>query len=331
MKRSMMIAAVAASTLALTVSGCSSSAPGAASDGGSEANGNKNIVFVPGVTGDVFYQTMQCGVEEQAKAEGLDVSTQGPTKFDATLQKPVVDSVVASRPGAMIIAPTDAEAMRIPIEQAMAKGIQVVLVDTTLENTDGTVAQISSDNAEGGAKGFEALEQLAPEGGPVLMIGNAPGITTTDQRLQGFQDAAAANSAFEVLEPQYNQNDPAKTAQIVTATLQAHPDLVGVFAATQPAATGSATGIQQAGKRGQVKLIAFDASPDLVDAVKSDAIQALIAQQPGQMGKDAVDAALAAMDGGDDAGARTTGFTIITKDNVDTDEGQAATYSTSCG
>jgi ribose transport system substrate-binding protein len=170
--------------------------------------------------------------------------------------------------------------MRRPIQEAIDKGIKVVLVDTTLEDTSGTVAQISSDNTEGGAKAFEAIQQLAPEGGKVLAIGDAPGVTTADERLAGFQSGVDADSKFELLPLEYNQNDTAKTAQIVSAALQAHPDLAGIFAATQPAATGAATGIKQLDKQGTVKLVAFDASPDLVEALKAGSLQALVASSP---------------------------------------------------
>jgi ribose transport system substrate-binding protein len=333
MLRSTKITALAlgAGIAALALSGCVTTGADSGSSTAAAGGGTGEIVFVPGVTGDVFYTTMECGVKDAAAELGVKTSTQGPAKFDASLQKPVLDSVVAANPSAIIIAPTDAEAMRRPIQEAIDKGIKVVLVDTTLTDTSGTVAQISSDNTEGGEKAFEAIKQLAPAGGTVLAIGNAPGITTTDQRLAGFQAGVEGDSAFELLPLEYNQNDPAKTAQIVTAALQAHPDLVGVFAATQPAATGAATGIKQVDKQGQVKLVAFDASPDLVEALKADSLQALVAQQPAQMGSDAVKAAQAAIDGGADEGAQTTGYTILTADNVDTAEGKAATYTTTCG
>ena len=54
--------------------------------------------FIQGVAGDEFYITMQCGIEDEAKKLGVTVNTQGPPKFDPTLQKPIVDSVVARNP-----------------------------------------------------------------------------------------------------------------------------------------------------------------------------------------------------------------------------------------
>ncbi|MGF1648213.1 MAG: substrate-binding domain-containing protein, partial [Kineosporiaceae bacterium] len=95
------------------------------------------VAFVQGVAGDEFYITMQCGIEAAADELGVTVTTQGPQEFDPTLQTPIVDSVVASAPDALLIAPTDITAMRRPIQAAIDAGIEVVLVDTTLEDTSG--------------------------------------------------------------------------------------------------------------------------------------------------------------------------------------------------
>ena len=87
--------------------------------------------------GDQFYITMQCGAQDEAANLGVKVNTQGPQKFDPTLQKPILDSIVASRPDALLVAPTDVQAMQQPLQQAAAAGIKVVLVDTTTTDTIG--------------------------------------------------------------------------------------------------------------------------------------------------------------------------------------------------
>ena len=51
-------------------------------------------------------------------------------------------------------------------------------------------------------------------------------------------------------------------------------------------------------------------------------MQALVAQQPGIIGQYGVDQAVAALDGGQVTPKIQTGFTIITKDNVDGDGSQ---------
>jgi ribose transport system substrate-binding protein len=291
----------------------------------------KKIVFIQGVKGDGFYITMGCGVNATAKKLGVSVSTQGPAKFDATLQRPILASVVASKPDAILIAPNDVVAMQKPLEQAAKAGIKIVLVDTTVKDPSFAVSQIASNNLAGGAAAFLAVKKLVPEGGKVLGIGVKPGISTTDARDKGFQNAVAASGGKYVsVGQQYSQNEPAIAAQITTAALAKDPDLKAIFASNLFAAQGAATGIKQAGKEGQVKIVAFDAGPDQVKALKDGTVQALIAQQPYQIGVQGVTQAVNALNGKPTKKKITTGFSILTKANIDTPAGKRGQYLSTC-
>ncbi|OZE36199.1 MULTISPECIES: ABC transporter substrate-binding protein [unclassified Rhodococcus (in: high G+C Gram-positive bacteria)] len=319
--RTAVVALSVASVSAMFLAGCSS-------DSGS-GGGSNNIAFIQGVSGDEFYISMQCGIEAAAKDAGVTVDTQGPVKFDPTLQKPIVDSVVASRPSAILIAPTDVAAMQAPLEAASRAGIKVVLVDTTLEDPSIAVSSISSDNKGGGAEAFNAIEQLNPSGGKVLVISTDPGISTADARVAGFEEAVGANSAFDYLGVQYSHNDPAEAARLVSAALAKDPDIVGIFAANTFAAEGTATGVRQAGKQDQVKIVGFDAGPAQVKQLREGTVQALIAQQPDTIGTDGVAQAMAAINDEPVTADISTGFHVITAENID-GEGAQYVYKSSC-
>ena len=128
------------------------SAPSGGGTGGATAAGGaqRSIVFVQGVAGDEFYISMQCGIQEAAAKANLTVDVQGAERFDPTLQKPIIDSVVARKPDALLVAPTDVTAMQAPLKAAADAGIKVVLVDTTLDDPSIAVSEIASDNAGGG-------------------------------------------------------------------------------------------------------------------------------------------------------------------------------------
>lgn len=286
-----------------------------------------NLQFIQGVTGDNFYITMQCGMEAEAAKLGVKVTTQGPQKFDPTLQKPILDSVVSAKPDAILIAPTDVDAMQAPLKAAADAGIKIVLVDTTVNDPSFASSAIASDNIGGGKAAFDAIKQLAPNGGKVLVVSTDPGVSTVDARAKGFNDAAKADGKYTPLEVQYSHNDPATAAQIVTAALQKDPDLVGVFATNLFAAQGAATGIEQAGKKGAVKVVGFDAGPDQIDALKAGTVQALVAQQPGTIGTAGVQQAVLALDGGQNTAKIQTGFSVITAENV---EGTKDAYVAKC-
>jgi ribose transport system substrate-binding protein len=294
-----------------------------------KASKNYNLQFIQGVAGDEFYITMQCGMEAEAAKLGVTVKTQGAQKFDATLQKPILDSVVAGKPDAILIAPTDVTAMQSPLNAAAEGGTKIVLVDTTLEDPSIAVSAIASDNEGGGRAAFEAIKQLNPNGGKVMVMSVNPGISTTDARAKGFEDAVKEDSKFQYLGVQYSKNEPAIAANLISSALQKDPDLVGVFAANLFSAEGTATGVRQAGKQEQVKIVSFDAGPNQVEALKEGTVQALVAQQPALIGQYGVDAAVTALDGGQVTPKVQTGFEIITRDNVD-GEGAAAIYKSSC-
>lgn len=319
--RTAVVALAVTSVSAAVLAGCSS-------DSGS-SNGSGKIAFIQGVSGDEFYISMQCGIEAAAKSAGITVDTQGPAKFDPTLQKPIVDSVVASRPSAILIAPTDVAAMQAPLAAAAKAGIKVVLVDTTVQDPSIAVSAISSDNVGGGAEAFKAIESLNPSGGKILVISTDPGISTVDARVQGFKDAAAKNPRFNYLGVQYSHNDPAEAAKLVSAALSKDPDIVGVFATNTFAAEGTATGVRQANKQDQVKIVGFDAGPAQVKQLREGTVQALIAQQPDTIGTDGIEQAVNALNDRPVTKDISTGFHMITADNID-GEGANYIYKSSC-
>jgi ribose transport system substrate-binding protein len=315
----------AVSALALALAACGGSDDGGGGGGGSDSY---KVAFVQGVAGDEFYITMQCGIEAAAKDLGVTVTTQGAQQFDPALQTPIVDSVVASAPDGLLIAPTDVSAMYRPLKAAADAGITVGLVDTTLEDPSMAVTQVASDNEGGGAAAFKAIQEANPDGGTVLVVGHEPGISTNEARIKGFLDALEADPKFTALPTQYAQNDPAEGARIVTSTLQATPDLIGIFGTNLFAAEGAATGLRQAGAQEQVTVVGFDAGPAQVEALENGTVQALVAQQPAEIGKQGLEQVVASLKGEEPEAEIQTGFTIITKDNLA--DNQDSLYKSDC-
>jgi len=317
------IAAISAFALALAA--CGGDDAGGGGGGGSEAY---EIAFVQGVAGDEFYITMECGIQEAAEELGVEVTTQGPQQFDPALQTPIVDSVVASAPDGLLIAPTDVTGMYRPIKAAADADITVGLVDTTLEDPSMAVTQVASDNEGGGAAAFEAIQEANPDGGKVLIVGHEPGISTNEARIKGFLDALAEDPKFTALPTQYAQNEVAEGARIVTSTLQSDPDLIGIFGTNLFAAEGAATGLRQAGAEDQVTVVGFDAGPAQIEALENGTVQALVAQQPAEIGRQGLEQVVASLNGEEPEAEIQTGFTILTQENLA--DNQDSVYRSSC-
>ena len=297
------------------------------SGGGGGGGGGKDLTLVAGVKGDEFYITMNCGAQAEAKKLGASLNFQGPNEFSADQQTPIVNAVAAKQPDAVLIAPTDTKAMYAPIKQLADGGSKVVLVDTTLDNADLAVSQIASDNEGGGEEAASTLAKLIGGSGKVFVVNVKPGISTTDLRAKGFE-AGAKKAGLDYIGQQFSQDDPAKAASIVKAILARNPDLKGIFATNLFSAEGAASGLKEAGKLGDVKIVGFDAGPKQVEDLKDGLVQALIAQRPAQIGALGVQQAMAALEDKPTKKKIATGFVSITKDNLD--QNQDALYKASC-
>ena len=316
--------------LAALVAACGSDNNSSSGSSGSSGSSKKNykLTLIAGVKGDEFYITMNCGAKAEAQAKGATLDFQGPDQFDASLQTPIVNAVQAKKPDGVLIAPTDTKALYAPIKALADNGSKVVLVDTTLDQPDIAVSQIASDNTAGGEQAAKTLLQLTGGKGKYLVINVKPGISTTDQRGAGFEKVIKSTPGAVYLGQQYNNDDPAKAASIVTSTLAKNPDLTGIFATNLFGAEGAATGLRQAGKLGKVKIVGFDAGPKQVQDLKDGVVQALIAQQPADIGKQGVDQVINALNGQPVTKKISTGFSVITQKNLSSSQDKL--YKASC-
>jgi ribose transport system substrate-binding protein len=312
---------------AISAAGCGDE-DGGGGGGGGGGGEQLDVTLIQGVRGDEFYITMACGAREAAGRLNVKLDVQGPEEFDAAQQTPIVNSVVARKPDAILIAPTDVKAMIAPIQQAVDAGIKVILVDTVLE-ADIAEAEIATDNLESGRVAAKTLVDLMGKPGPVLVVNVKPGISTTDLRQQGFEEGIEAESGYEYLGTEFSNNEPAKAASIVTSTLQAESDLAGIFATNLFSAEGAATGLRQSGNK-DVKIVGFDAGPAQVEQLKQGLVQALIAQKPGEIGKLGVEQAVNAVNGDEVTKKIATGTEVITQDNLEQPAAQEALYKAEC-
>ncbi|MCW6007552.1 substrate-binding domain-containing protein [Micromonospora sp. CPCC 205371] len=323
-------ALLAAAILTLTLAACGDSDDGSASASADTGDKKVKVTFIQGVAGDPFYETMACGAKAEAAKDNVDLTIQGAKNWDVSLQIPLLNSVIAAKPDALFIAPNDSQALVQPLKQATSAGIKVVLVDTTLSDTSFVASAIASDNVKGGEVAADALAKLIGEKGPVLLVGGQPGVSTAEARQKGFEDGLKKYPNITYLGNVFTSNGVAKISQLVSAQLAAHPDLVGIFALSTDQSEGANNAVKAAGKAGQVKVVGFDAGPTQVEQLRNGVVQALVAQQPAQIGVDGVQQAAFAARGETVQKEIGTDSTVITADNVDSPDVKKYLYTTTC-
>jgi ribose transport system substrate-binding protein len=77
--------------------------------------------------------------------------------------------------------------------------------------------------------------------------------------------------------------------KVTEDTLQAHPNLRGIFAINDPSGLGARAALEKAGKQDQVVIVAFDGQPEGKQAIKDGKIFADPIQFPDLIGKKTVE------------------------------------------
>ena len=284
------------------------------------------IALIPGLTADGFYVTMHKGAEAAAKALGVDLLYQGAAEWNVSLQVPILDAIIGKKPAAILIAPNDKTQLIKPLKKAYDAGIAVVCVDTFIGNgvfqtgsgeADFPISYVASDNVLGGRMAARALAKAIGEKGKVYVSNVKPNISTTDQREEGFKDEMKKYSGIQVIETQFNDDDANKAAAQAQAVIGRVSDLAGIFGANLFSALGAANGVKAAGKRGQIKLAAFDAPESITNQLKDGTFELTIAQHPAEIGYFGLVSAYAYATKNPVPTAIGTGFTVMTKDNID--------------
>lgn len=283
----------------------------------SGASSNKNLVLIQGTKADNFYVTMGCGAQSEAKKLGYNIKVEGPADFSAPQQIPIVQSVTATKPAAVLIAPTDEKALIAPMQAMKAAGIKVIQVDTTVSNTSMVSASISSDNQLGGKLAADYLaKSLGKKGGSVVVMNEQPGVSTTEARIAGFVKEIKKYKNIKMLKTQFTGDNPAQAASTISSLFAANPTLGGVFATNVLVAEGTDTGLKNAGVAGKVKIVGYDADPEQVTDLKKGVVQALIAQEPFQEGVQGVKQAVNALTGKKVTKSILTKLAVLTKSNL---------------
>jgi ribose transport system substrate-binding protein len=150
------------------------------------------VIVIPKGTTHQFWETVHAGAEKAAKDLGnVEVIWQGPQKEDdRTVQIQLVQSAVAAGVDGIVLAPLDAKALVRPVEEAIAKGIPVVVIDSGLESSQ-IVSYVATDNYHGGVLAAQRLGKLLNGEGKIILLRYAVGSESTEQREKGFTDTIA--------------------------------------------------------------------------------------------------------------------------------------------
>ncbi|MCO4317924.1 substrate-binding domain-containing protein [Phyllobacterium sp. 21LDTY02-6] len=276
-----------------------------------------SISLVLGQRNSGFHEAIACGARAAATELGVAVKIQAAPTYSASEQIPVLNSVMATSPSAIVLDPTSSTALIAPLMEAAANGAKIVAVDTTLDDPSVLSAVVGTDNELVGRETAKALAKaLEGKSGKVAQINSIPGISTVDARIKGFEEEIKNYPNLTYIGNQFASEDIPKAQQAFVSLMSANPDLIGVVSQSNNPAIGVAGGIRSTQTAETVAAIAVDADDSEIEALNEGLLDALVIQQPYEMGYMGFKQAVAAVKGEPITTPISTGTVTATKANI---------------
>ncbi|MGC8778148.1 MAG: ABC transporter substrate-binding protein, partial [Candidatus Caldatribacteriaceae bacterium] len=279
-----------------------------------------------------FWQNVAKGAADAekelvAQGENIKVTFIGPeaeTKIEQQVN--LVDNAINRKVRAIVLAPSDPDALIPVVMKAKDAGIPVVIIDSLLNTKEGYVSFLATDNRAAGILCANELIKRAGTKGKVAVMSYVPGVGSEIGRVGGFIDTIKEKTEMEIVGPFYSQSEMVTALNQTVDVLSANPDMTAIFGANEPTAIGMGRAIEQLGLAGKIVAIGFDGNKDLQDMVRNNTLQGIAVQNPYRMGYEGVKIALTAAKGEKVPEYVDTGVVFVTKENIDSEEAKQVLY-----
>ena len=283
-------------------------------------SGQRVIGVVPKGASHIFWQTVHAGAIKAAGEMGFRVDWNAPPlEIDSSRQIEIVDAMINRHVDGIVLAPVDKQALVAVVERAAAKGIPVAIFDSAID-TEKYISYIATDNTEAGRMAARRMGEILGGKGKVGIVGFMAGSASTMERESGFQDEIRTRyPGIELLPLQFGMADRAKAMAVTENMLSAHDDLAGIFADNESSSAGAVQALKSRGAK-RVKLVAFDASDQLIAELREGVIDSIVVQNPFRMGYESTRAIGLKLNGRTPERKVDSGAALIRREDLDREE-----------
>jgi ribose transport system substrate-binding protein len=231
-------------------------------------------------------------------------------------QQAQVREFIAQGVDLIIISPKEAAPLTKPVAEAYDAGIPVIVLDRKVQG-DKYTCFIGADNVMIGREAGKHIVELLGGKGKVVELKGLMTSTPGQERHQGFMEGIEGSQIEIIFDADCKWLEPDAQREMKSA-LARFPEIDAVYAHNDPSAHGAYLAAKQEGKgrEGAIRFIGIDALPhEGVRYVREGILSATFEYPTG--GREAIDAALKILAGGEVPKNITLGTRIFTKANAD--------------
>ncbi len=281
----------------------------------------RQIAVIPKGTTHDFWKAVHAGALKAGQETGAAIFWNGPNREgDRDGQIGIIEDFIVRKVDGIVVAPLDSNALVPSVLKVNSANIACVIFDSGV-NVDKYVSFVATDNYNGGKLAARQMGGILHGKGNVIVVQYMAGSDSTTQRERGFMETIKREYPnIKIVDSKYGLDTVETALQAAEDLLTRHPQLDGVFACNESTSVGTLRALQSQGRAGKVKMVGFDSSTPLIEAVKSEKIDSLVVQNPFMMGYLGVKAVMDKLNGKPVEKRIDTGVKLITKMNLGTPE-----------
>jgi rhamnose transport system substrate-binding protein len=270
---------------------CSKSEPSAARQG--SADGKTVLVFIPKNSGNPYFNQVAKGFENNSQ---IEFDTQAPATADATSQLSVIKSQVQRGVDVIVLSANSPDALNEALDQAAAKGVTVITVDSDLtgNETHRALGILPTDFAAIGPSQLELLASQIGYTGEFAILSATTDAPNQNAWIAGMKQALTdpKYAKMKLVEVVYGDDEPQKSATEAQALLSKHPNLRGIISPTSVGLAAAAQVLENAGaypggpkaKGGGIVLTGLSTPNQMKRAVEKGVVAKFQLWNPADMG-----------------------------------------------
>ncbi len=285
---------------------------------------SSSIAVIPKTTSGTFWGLVRKGAEDAVDGTDYSVSWDGPANpNDVATQTEIIQDFVEQGGLGLVLAPIDVDALSVPLEKAADANIPSVLIDSREQEFTG-LSRMGPDEYIAGLMGARRLAEAIGKAGTVALIRYVADSPTTTHCENGFVDTMKNEFPnVRITKDIYGGISSGAALLATRDLLMRNPTIDGIFTCTEAMSLGVLKAIQDQGLDNRVKMVGFGTDEALLEGLRAGTVATLMSRNPYQMGRQAVEAVIAAVEGRQVDKRVDTGLKYITARNLDTPEIQA--------
>jgi simple sugar transport system substrate-binding protein len=252
-------------------------------DTAAQGGAQSNLTFYSvthGESGNVFWAIYRNGIRDGAKKYGVTVKDLPLEQFAVAGYVDLLNQAIAAKPDGIFCSILDQNAVDQPLRQAIESGIKVIAVNVPdtrpLEERIPYLFYVGGDEEAGGRLTAQRQMQEGAVKHAVCII-HEPGHTGLEARCRGY-DAELTKAGAKV-DKLPSSKDATQATEQIKGYLQENDDVDAIFGVGPQPATFALQALDELGKKGDVRVSAYDMTEDLLTEINGDNLVSTIDQQ----------------------------------------------------